>query len=59
MTDIAMPGASVYGAAKSAVKYFISSLANEFKDHGSRINVLIPDRAETNLFNDARVSQDQ
>ncbi len=59
VTDMGMPGASIYGAAKSAVKYFTSSFANEFKDHGIRVNAVSPGPIDTNFFNEADVPEDQ
>ena len=59
VTELAMPGASVYGAAKSAVKYFTKSFANEFKDRGIRVNAVSPGPIDTNFFNEAGVSKEQ
>jgi NAD(P)-dependent dehydrogenase (short-subunit alcohol dehydrogenase family) len=59
VTDMGMPGASMYGAAKSAVKYFTSSFANEFKDQGIRVNAVSPGPIDTNFFNEANVPEDQ
>ncbi|UZO80214.1 SDR family oxidoreductase [Aquimarina sp. ERC-38] len=55
VTDVAMPGASVYGAAKSAVQYLVKSFANEFKDRKIRVNAVSPGPIETNFFNEAGV----
>ncbi|APY07110.1 short-chain dehydrogenase [Winogradskyella sp. J14-2] len=59
VTDTAMPGASVYGGAKSAVKYFSKSFANELKDRKIRVNAVSPGPIGTNFFNEAGVPQEQ
>jgi NAD(P)-dependent dehydrogenase (short-subunit alcohol dehydrogenase family) len=59
VTDMAMSGASIYGAAKSAVSYFTRSFANEFKDHKIRVNAVSPGPIGTNFFNEAGVSEEQ
>ena len=59
VTDTAMPGASVYGAAKSAVQYLSKSFANEFKDRKIRVNAVSPGPIGTNFFNEAGVSEEQ
>ncbi|MDO1500550.1 SDR family oxidoreductase [Winogradskyella maritima] len=59
VTDIAMPGASVYGAAKSAVKYLNKSFANELKDRNIRVNAVSPGPIGTNFFNEAGVPEEQ
>jgi NAD(P)-dependent dehydrogenase (short-subunit alcohol dehydrogenase family) len=59
VTDIAMPGASVYGAAKSAVQYLNKSFANELKDRRIRVNAVSPGPIGTNFFNEAGVPQEQ
>jgi len=59
VTDVAMSGASIYGAAKSAVQYFTKSFANEFKDHKIRVNAVSPGPIGTNFFNEAGVSEEQ
>lgn len=59
VTDIAMPGASVYGAAKSAVKYLNKSFANELKDRQIRVNAVSPGPIGTNFFNEAGVPEEQ
>ncbi len=59
VTDIAMSGASIYGAAKSAVKYFTSSFANEFKEQQIRVNAVSPGPIGTNFFNEAGVPEEQ
>ncbi|AZQ43086.1 SDR family oxidoreductase [Nonlabens ponticola] len=59
VTDMAMQGASIYGAAKSAVKYFTSSFANEFKEQGIRVNAVSPGPIGTNFFNEAGVPEEQ
>ncbi|MEL6918789.1 MAG: SDR family oxidoreductase [Bacteroidota bacterium] len=59
VTDIAMPGASVYGAAKSAVKYLNKSFANELKDRNIRVNSVSPGPIGTNFFNEAGVPPEQ
>lgn len=59
VTDMAMPGASVYGAAKSAVKYLNKSFANELKDRQIRVNAVSPGPIGTNFFNEAGVPEEQ
>ncbi|WGK65960.1 SDR family oxidoreductase [Croceiramulus getboli] len=59
VTDMAMPGASVYGAAKSAVKYLNKSFANELKDRKIRVNAVSPGPIDTNFFNEAGVPEEQ
>ncbi|NHF60387.1 SDR family oxidoreductase [Flavobacteriaceae bacterium TP-CH-4] len=59
VTDIAMPGASVYGAAKSAVQYLNKSFANELKERNIRVNAVSPGPIGTNFFNEAGVPQEQ
>ncbi|AGC76700.1 NAD(P)-dependent dehydrogenase (short-subunit alcohol dehydrogenase family) [Nonlabens dokdonensis] len=59
VTDIAMPGASIYGAAKSAVSYLTKSFANELKEQQIRVNAVSPGPIGTNFFNEAGVSQEQ
>ena len=59
VTDLAMSGASIYGAAKSAVQYFTKSFAHEFKDHKIRVNAVSPGPIGTNFFNEAGVSEEQ
>ncbi len=59
VTELGMPGASIYGAAKSAVKYFAKSFANEFKEQGIRVNAVSPGPIGTNFFNEAGVPEEQ
>lgn len=59
VTDVAMPGASVYGAAKSAVKYLNKSFANELKDRKIRVNAVSPGPIGTNFFNEAGLPEEQ
>ncbi|MEL6810486.1 MAG: SDR family oxidoreductase [Bacteroidota bacterium] len=59
VTDMAMPGASVYGAAKSAVQYLNKSFANELKDRKIRVNAVSPGPIGTNFFNEAGVPEEQ
>lgn len=59
VTDVAMPGASVYGAAKSAVQYLNKSFANELKERSIRVNAVSPGPIGTNFFNEAGVPEDQ
>lgn len=59
VTDVAMPGASVYGAAKSAVQYLNKSFANELKDRKIRVNAVSPGPIGTNFFNEAGLPQEQ
>lgn len=59
VTDMAMPGAAVYGAAKSAVKYMSRSFANELKEQGIRVNSVSPGPIGTNFFNEAGVPAEQ
>ncbi len=59
VTDMAMPGASVYGAAKSAVQYLNKSFANELKDRNIRVNAVSPGPIGTNFFNEAGVPEEQ
>ena len=59
VTDMAMPGASVYGSAKSAVKYLNKSFANELKDRNIRVNAVSPGPIGTNFFNEAGVPEEQ
>ena len=59
VTDMAMPGASVYGAAKSAVKYLNKSFANELKNRNIRVNAVSPGPIGTNFFNEAGVPEAQ
>lgn len=59
VTDMAMPGASVYGAAKSAVVYLSKSFANELKDRKIRVNAVSPGPIGTNFFNEAGVPEEQ
>lgn len=59
VTDIAMPGASVYGAAKSAVSYLNRSFANELKERNIRVNAVSPGPIGTNFFNEAGVPEEQ
>ncbi len=59
VTDSAMPGAAVYGAAKSAVKYMSKSFANELKDQKIRVNSVSPGPIGTNFFNEAGLPEEQ
>ena len=59
ITEMTMPGASVYGAAKSAVQYLNKSLANELKDRKIRVNAVSPGPIGTNFFNEAGVPEEQ
>ena len=59
VTDMAMPGASVYGAAKSAVKYFTKSFANELKEQHIRVNAVSPGPIGTNFFNEAGLAEEE
>ncbi len=59
VTEMAMPGASIYGAAKSAVQYLVKSFANEFKDKKIRVNAVSPGPIDTNFFNEADLPADQ
>lgn len=59
VADMAMPGASVYGAAKSAVSYLNKSFANELKERNIRVNAVSPGPIGTNFFNEAGVPEEQ
>ena len=59
ITDIAPPGGSVYGAAKSAVRYLSKSFANELKDEDIRVNAVSPGPIGTNFLNEAGVSEEE
>ena len=50
VTEMGMPGASVYSAAKAAVKSFIKTFAAEFASRNIRVNGVSPGPIETNFF---------
>ena len=58
-TEIAMPGFSVYSAAKSAVQSFIKTFATELTERGIRVNGVSPGHIKTNIFNNTGLTEEQ
>ncbi|MEM0928420.1 MAG: SDR family oxidoreductase [Pseudomonadota bacterium] len=48
---MSMPGAALYGASKSAMRYFVKNLASELGSRGIRANAVSPGPIGTDFFN--------
>lgn len=59
VTDIGMPGASVYSAAKAAVQSLTKTLAAELVARGIRVNAVSPGPIQTNFFQKTGMSAEQ
>ena len=59
VTDMGMPGASVYSASKRAVQSFTKTLAAELAPKGIRVNAVSPGPIQTNFFEATGMSQEQ
>ena len=59
VTEVGMPNASVYSAAKSAVQSFTKTFASELAQRKIRINAVSPGPIKTNYFDRSNLSSDQ
>lgn len=59
VTHRGMPGLSVYGATKAAVRYFARALGAELLPRGVRVNALSPGPIETPIFGRMGLPQEQ
>ena len=59
VTEMGMPGASVYSATKAAVSSFAKTLGAELTGRKIRVNVVSPGPIETNFFNATGMTQEQ
>ena len=59
VTQIGMPGASVYSAAKAAVQSLTKTLAAELIGKGIRVNAVSPGPIQTNFFNETGMDEAQ
>ena len=59
VTEMGMPGASVYSATKAAVASFGKTLAAELAGRKIRVNVVSPGPIQTNFFNATGMTQEQ
>lgn len=59
VTEMGMPGASVYTATKAAVGSFAKTLGAELVSRKIRVNVVSPGPIQTNFFNATGMSQEQ
>ncbi len=50
VTEVGMPSASVYSAAKAAVQSFVKTFAAEFSQRKIRVNAVSPGPIQTNFF---------
>ena len=59
VTEMGMPGASIYSATKAAVSSFARTLGAELTGRRIRVNVVSPGPIQTNFFNATGMTQEQ
>lgn len=59
VTEMGMPGASIYSATKAAVSSFAKTLGAELVGRKIRVNVVSPGPIQTNFFNATGMSHEQ
>jgi NAD(P)-dependent dehydrogenase (short-subunit alcohol dehydrogenase family) len=59
VTEMGMPGASVYSAAKAAVQSLTKTLAAELVGRGIRVNAVSPGPIQTSFFDKTGMSQEE
>jgi NAD(P)-dependent dehydrogenase (short-subunit alcohol dehydrogenase family) len=59
LTEVGLPNASLYSAAKAAVQSFIKTFAAECTSRGIRVNGISPGHINTNIFNNTGLTPEQ
>jgi NAD(P)-dependent dehydrogenase (short-subunit alcohol dehydrogenase family) len=59
VTEMGMPGASVYSAAKAAVQSLVKTLAAEFAPQKIRVNAVSPGPIQSNFFDKTGMTEEQ
>ena len=59
VTEIGMPGSSVYSACKAAVQSFVKTFASDLAPKGIRVNAVSPGPISTNYFDRSNLSNEQ